>query len=127
MGLELEEVAQDEVVGLSELIDLAEDRGRPASHYLAAVSLVTDLRVGPEAPLEIRVCVGTCQRYGALEMLDHLAQRWLKGNGFAIAPVPCLDQCDKAPACEVHGTHGKLLLAPMTPAELDEALDSLSS
>ncbi len=122
-----EEIAQDEVVGIAELTELAEDRGRPASHYLAAVSLATELRVGPEALLEIRVCVGTCQRYGALDMLDHLVQRWRKGKGFAIAPVPCLDQCDKAPACEVHGAHGKLLLAPTTTANLDEALDSLSS
>lgn len=127
MGLELEEIAEDEVVAIDALAELAEDRGRPASHYLAAVSLATDLRVGPEAPTSVRVCVGTCQRYGALDMLDHLVARWAKTKGFVIAPVSCLDQCDKAPACEIHGAHGKLLIAPTTAAALDEALDSLSS
>jgi NADH:ubiquinone oxidoreductase subunit E len=127
MGLELEEIAEDEVVGIEALAELAEDRGRPASHYLAAVSLATELRVGPEAPVSVRVCVGTCQRYGALDMLDHLVERWRKAKGFVIAPVSCLDQCDKAPACEVHGAHGKLVIAPTTTANLDEALDSLAT
>jgi len=122
-----EEIADGEAVPLAALIELAEDRGRPASHYLAAISLATELRVGPAAPLEVRVCVGTCQRYGALDMLDHLVVRWGKSKGFAIAPVSCLDQCDKAPACEIHGPHGKLLIAPTTTANLDEALASLSS
>lgn len=127
MGLELEEIAVDEVVGIAELAELAEDRGRPASHYIAAVSLATELRVGPSAPLEVRVCVATCQRYGALDILDHLVVRWGKSKTFAIAPVACLDQCDKAPACEIHGPHGKLLIAPTTTDNLDEALVSLSS
>ncbi len=127
MGLELEEIAEDEVVGIAELAELAEDRGRPASHYLAAVSLATELTVGPAAAVTLKVCVGTCQRYGALDMLDHLVARWGKMKGFVIAPVSCLDQCDQAPACEVHGSHGKLLLAPTTTANLDEALDALSS
>ena len=125
MGLELDEIAEDDVVGIAELAELAEDRGRPVSHYLAAVSLATELRVGPEAQLSIKVCVATCQRYGALDMLDHLVVRWGKSKSFVITPVGCLDQCDKAPACEVHGAHGKLLLAPMTAAGLDEALDAL--
>jgi len=127
MGLELEEIALDDVVAIEALAELAEDRGRPASHYLAAVALATELRVGPEAPLAVKVCVGTCQRYGALDLLDHLVDRWRAGKGFVIAPVSCLDQCDQAPACELHGAHGKLVLAPATIAGLNEALASLSS
>jgi len=127
MGMELEEIAEDEVVAINAIAELAEDRGRPASHYLAAVSLATELKVGPAAATEVRVCVGTCQRYGALDMLDHLVTLWGKSKGFVIAPVSCLDQCDKAPATEIHGAHGKLLLAPTTTEGLDEALDSLSS
>ena len=127
MGMELEEIAVDEAVDIEALAELAEDRGRPASHYLAAVSLATELRVGPDAPLAVKVCVGTCQRYGALDMLDHLVDRWRRAKGFVITPVSCLDQCDQAPACEIHGAHGKLAIAPMTTTNLDEALDSLSS
>ncbi len=125
MGLELEEIADGETVALAALIELAEDRGRPASHYLAALPLATELRLEAPGGLVVRVCAGTCQRYGALELLDRLAPR-AAGEGFSIAPVACLDRCDQAPACEVHGAHGQLVLAPATPASLDEALRELA-
>ena len=125
MGLELEEIADGEVVPLPALIELAEDRGRPASHYLAAIPLATELRVAGSAPLTVKVCAGTCQRWGALDLLDHLAERSAKDARFTLAPVTCLDRCDHAPAAELHGAHGQLVLAPATKAALDEAIDSL--
>jgi NADH:ubiquinone oxidoreductase subunit E len=125
MGLELEEIAQDESLDLAQMIELAEDRGRPVSHYLAAVPLATELRVAPTGALTVKACAGTCQRYGALDLLDHLVERWSQQKRFTIVPVTCLDRCDQAPACEVHGDHGQLVLAPATKSSLDEALDSL--
>lgn len=126
MGLELEEIADGEAVALPALIELAEDRGRPTSHYLAAVALATELRVAPTAAITVRVCAGTCQRWGALDLLDHLAHR-AASSGFAIAPASCLDRCDLAPACELHGVDGQLVLAPATKAGLDEAIAALST
>lgn len=125
MGLELEEIADGDTVELSALVELAEDRGRPASHYLAAIPLATELRLAGEAPLTVKVCAGTCQRWGALELLDHLAERATNGARFRLVPVSCLDRCDHAPACEVHGAHGQLVLAPASKESIDEALDSL--
>src|SRR5712692_1317953 len=75
MGLELEDIADDDTVALPQLIELAEDRGRPASHYLAAVALATELRVGPPAAVTVRVCAGTCQRWGALDLIDQMVER----------------------------------------------------
>ncbi len=125
MGLELEELADGgDEVALPALVELAEDRGRPASHYLAAIPLATELRLAGYAPVTVRVCAGTCQRYGALDLLDHLAAT--AGATFRLAPVACLDRCDQAPACEVHGAHGQLVLAPATAAGLDEALGELT-
>lgn len=140
MGLELEDIAigGGEIVALPALIQLAEDRGRPASHYLAAIALATELRVAPDVSPTVRVCAGNCQRWGALDLLDHLADRYTAdldarartgrtaGPKFTIAPVSCLDRCDLAPACEIHGTHGQLVVAPATPAALDDALRELS-
>ncbi len=132
MGLELEDIGDGETVALPALIELAEDRGRPASHYLAAVALATELRVTPAAPVTVRVCAGNCQRWGALDVLDHLAGQHLAGQQagapprFAIAPVSCLDRCDHAPACEIHGTHGQLVVAPATPVAIDDALRELA-
>jgi len=118
MSAELEDIADGETVTLDALVELAEDRGRPASHYLAALAL-TDLKL-PAGATTVRVCAGNCQQYGALDLLDHLL-----GKTAAIAPVGCLDRCDKAPACEVVGAHGTLVLAPATKASLDEALAAL--
>ena len=125
MGLELDEIAEDDVVQIAAIVDLAEDRGRPASHYLAAIPLATELKVATTGANEVRVCAGNCQRYGALDLLDHLVERHQKAPTFTIAPVECLDHCDKAPAAEIHGAHGKLVLAPASASAIDEALESL--
>jgi hypothetical protein len=130
MGLELEDIADGDTVALTALVELAEDRGRPPSHYVAAVTLATELKIaGPIASAggetEARICAGTCQRWGALDLIDHLVERWQKQPTFRLVPVTCLDRCDLAPACEIRGAHGQLVLAPATNASLDEALDSL--
>jgi NADH:ubiquinone oxidoreductase subunit E len=127
MGLELEELADGgEEVDLGALVELAEDRGRPASHYLASIPLATELRVAAtSSKLTARVCAGTCQRYGALDLLDHLVAHATAGK-VAIAPVSCLDRCDQAPACELNGAHGQLVLAPATVEALDEAIATLT-
>ena len=127
MGLELEEIAEGDEVVLPRLIELAEDRGRPTSHYLAALPLATELRLATDAPVTVRVCAGNCQRWGALDLLDHLAERAAKSPAFGIAPVSCLDRCDLAPACEIHGPHGQLVVAPATRSALDEALHELAT
>lgn len=125
MGLELEEIADGDEVALAALVELAEDRGRPASHYLAAIPLATELRLAPTGGITVRVCAGTCQRWGALDLLDHLAPRAIAG-ALTIAPRSCLDRCDLAPACELHGPHGQLVIAPATPASVDAALAELA-
>lgn len=124
IGLELEDIAENGEVALPALVTLAEDRGRPASHYIAALPLATDLRLAGRAPLNLKVCAGNCQRYGALDLLDHLVEHKAAAK-FSITPVACLDRCDQAPACELFGAHGQLVLAPATKASLDEALASL--
>lgn len=128
MGLELEEIADDDQVELTALVELAEDRGRPPSHYLAALPLATELRLAsaPDAALTVKVCAGTCQRWGSLDLLDHLVDKARASSRLAIVPVECLDRCDHAPSCEIHGAHGQLVLAPATTASLDESLDELA-
>jgi hypothetical protein len=125
MGLELEDIAEGGAIALPALVELAEDRGRPASHYIAAIPLATELSLAaePAAKVTLRVCAGTCQRYGALDLLDHVVA---KRPTAALVPVACLDRCDQAPACELHSPDGQLVLAPATTAALDEAFAALS-
>ncbi|MEO8844170.1 MAG: hypothetical protein ABI591_03035 [Kofleriaceae bacterium] len=125
MGLEIEDIAHDGEVDLPSLVILAEDRGRPVSHYLAAIPLTDDLHVAGEGAV-LKICAGSCQQWGALDLLEHAVERWQQRAHFKLVPVACLDRCDQAPACELHGDHGQLVLAPATAAALDEALDQLT-
>ena len=125
LGLDVEEIAKGDEVALADLVILAEDRGKPISHFLAAIPLATELRVKPEAALTVKVCAGSCQKWGALDLLEHLASRWETKHDISIAPVSCLDRCDQAAACELHGAHGVLVLAAATKRSLDEAIDAL--
>jgi hypothetical protein len=125
LGLELEDIADGDRVELAKLVELAEERGRPPSHYLAAIPLASELRLATRgAATAVHVCCGTCQRYGALDLLEHLAEGHAAGVDIVLSP--CLDRCDQGPACEVRGTHGRLVLAPATAAALDEALRELA-
>ena len=127
MGLEVEDIADGDEVQLSAVVELAEDRGRPVSHYVAAIPLATELKLAGKAPLTVKVCAGNCQRWGARDVIEHLVEKWVDSGGtkFSLSPVTCLDRCDQAPACEIHGAHGVLVIAPATNASVDEARDSL--
>jgi NADH:ubiquinone oxidoreductase subunit E len=125
MGMELDEIADDGTVALGKLVELAEDRGRPASHYVVALPLATELTLAKSGGTEVRICAGNCQSYGALVLIDHLVARSLAKGGITITPVECLDRCDVPPACELRGPGGQLVLAPATTTNLDEALDAL--
>ncbi|MEP6865827.1 MAG: (2Fe-2S) ferredoxin domain-containing protein [Deltaproteobacteria bacterium] len=125
MGLEVEDIASDGVVTIPALVELAEDRGRPVSHYLAAIPLGDEVRVAGEGPV-LKICAGSCQQWGALDLLDHAVERWQRRASFKLVPVACLDRCDQAPACELTGDHGQLVLAPASKAAIDEALDQLA-
>lgn len=120
MGLELEDLAEDGVVTLKAMTEHAEDRGRPVSHYLAALTLTDDVTLERRPGAVLKVCAGSCQQWGALDLLEHLAER-----GANMLPVACLDRCDQAPACELHGDHGVLVIAPATTSSVDEALAEL--
>jgi hypothetical protein len=132
LGLEAEELADDGVIELPALIDLAEDRGKPVSHYLAALALSDDVALAPPAgapaagTTTIKVCAGSCQQWGALDLLEHLATRWARAATFTIVPVSCLDRCDRAAVCIIDGPDGALVVEEATKKKLDEALDALS-
>lgn len=123
MGLDVEELESNGAVPRDALVEMSEDRGRPASHYLAALALATELPLAPTpgATVTIKLCLGSCQQWGALDLADHLVAKRV-----TLVPTACLDRCDQAPACELDGPSGKLVLAPATVATVDEAIAALS-
>lgn len=121
LGLDLEEIADGDYLDLPAVIELAEDQGKPVSHFLAAIPLATELKLRVNGSVAVKVCAGSCQKWGALDLLEHLAaaQR-------GIVPVSCLDRCDHPAVCEVSGPGGTLVVEEATPAKLDEAIVALS-
>jgi NADH:ubiquinone oxidoreductase subunit E len=126
LGLEVEELAEDGVIALPQVIELAEDRGKPVSHYLAALALSEDARLAANPGPIVKVCAGSCQQWGALDLLERLATRCARAATFTIVPVSCLDRCDRAAAVVIESADGTLVLEEATPAKLDEALTALS-
>jgi hypothetical protein len=129
LGLEVEDLAEDGEVALLEVIELAEDRGKPVSHYLAALALSEDVKLASPPGLgrgpTVKVCAGSCQQWGALDLLEELATRCARSATFAIVPVSCLDRCDRAAACVIESASGTLVIEEATPRKLDEALTAL--
>jgi NADH:ubiquinone oxidoreductase subunit E len=125
LGIEVEELARDGRVGLAELRELAEDRGKPISHYLAAMALSDDVALTKQAGPTVKVCAGSCQQWGALDLLEHLATLCERGATFSLAPVSCLDRCDRAAVCVIDSVAGTLVVDEATVTKVDDALAAL--
>lgn len=129
LGLDLEDVAVDGVVALPALIELAEDRGRPPSHYLAGLSLASELTLAAgDAKTTVTACVGKCQSWGALDTIDHAIDLLQARPGrFSIAVRSCLDQCDKAAVVRIDSPAGTVVITEVSKAKLDEALAAIEA
>jgi hypothetical protein len=109
------------------LVDLAGDRGKPVSQYYAASVLATDVEIAATHPVTMVFCAGVCQRWGALDCVDHAAarreERAAAGQPlFDIAVRTCLDKCEHAPVCELRTPDGTSTISQTTSAKIDEAL-----
>jgi NADH:ubiquinone oxidoreductase subunit E len=122
LGNEVEEVAEEGPLTPDRVIDLARDRGRPPSHYFAAAVLAAEVELPASKPVQVVVCAGKCQSWGALDLLDRAAELWERQPGFDIVPRQCLDRCEHAAVCEVRGPGGAAVLTRATPDQLEAAL-----
>jgi NADH:ubiquinone oxidoreductase subunit E len=69
-------------------------------------------------PIVARVCVGNCQKYGAIGVIDKVAAELGRNEALSqravVIGATCLNQCERGPAVEVGSADGKALLAPAT-------------
>ena len=128
LGLDLDDIAEDGAVALPALIELAEDLGRPPSHYLAGLALASDLTLAvAPAPITITACIGKCQSWGALDVIDHAVEAIVARPGrYALAVRSCLDQCDRAAVVRIDSPDGTVVVTEASVKKLDEALAALS-
>lgn len=122
LGLEVEELAEDGPVTPARIQALAEEQGKPPSHYYAAVALASELEL-PTAPVTAVFCVGKCQSWGALDCVDAAAAAHdARGGGFAIGVRSCLDRCEDAPVVELRTPAGTAVLVRARPDEVTAAI-----
>jgi NADH:ubiquinone oxidoreductase subunit E len=125
------EALGEEVLTPELIEEIAEELGARESHvYAAAVSIgapaiAADAETSSQPRIE--VCVGQCQRWGAIEALDHLID--IRGRDdaprFSIGVKTCLDACQHAAVVAIHTEDGTATIAAADPAKLDEALAEL--
>jgi len=123
LGMEVEELAEGGPLSPDRVLALAEEQGKPPSHYYAGLALATELET-PVAPVTLVFCAGKCQSWGALDAIDRAATEWEKrGGGFAIGVRTCLDKCEEAPVCEIRTPGGTASLLRVKPDDVAAALD----
>jgi hypothetical protein len=122
LGLEIEDMADGEPVTQEQIAQLANDRGRPVSHYLAASVLATEVEMIAEAPIQAVFCAGKCQSWGALDCIDRAVELREKHPGFDVVPRQCLDKCEHAAVCEIRTPDGTATITIATPAKVEAAL-----
>jgi hypothetical protein len=127
LGMDVEEIAGDGPLDVAAMTELAADNGKLVSHYYAAAALASDVELSSQRPVQLVFCAGKCQSWGALDCLDHAADRWeaRRDRGqplFDIVAKKCLDRCADAAVFEVRTPDGTATVTRATPALVDEAL-----
>ena len=102
--------------------ELAEDRGRPVSHYYAGATLGADVEHEVKHPVQLVACVGKCQMYGALDVIDRVAEFHEQQPRFDLVTRQCLDRCDEAAVCELRTPDGTVTLTLAKPDGVVAAL-----
>ncbi|MCA9750969.1 MAG: NAD(P)H-dependent oxidoreductase subunit E [Gemmatimonadetes bacterium] len=108
---------------------LVEQLDVSAARVHELLSFYTMFRAEPQAEYVLQVCHNiSCHLSGARPLLEHLKQRLGIGIGettpdgkFALEGVECLAACGMGPAMQL----GKHFYEKLTPARVDEILESL--
>jgi len=122
LGLEVEDLADGAPIGPGAIIELAQDRGRPVSHYYAGATLGADVELEVAHPVQLVVCAGKCQQWGSLDVIDRAADLWEKTPRFDLLTRQCLDRCDEAAVCEIRSPDGNIVMPRATPDAVVKAL-----
>ena len=126
----IEEAAPDRHVSHALMVQVAGAQEVPVSHVYVGAAIDPMLQWDRESELTLHVCVGTCQGFGATEVLDAIiaAREARSADGkapFDLIPRGCLSACERAPVVASNGAHGQALHPEVTPDGVAEILDVL--
>lgn len=107
--------------------DIAAELGVRESHLYVAAATMSTIPCASEADVVIELCVGNCQKWGAVELLERAldfdGRRRANGDaGLAVVARSCLDRCADAAVIRIRTPDGIAGLTSATLASLDEAL-----
>ena len=130
LGVSIDGAAEDEEIEHTALDDLAYDAGEGIEKFYAACALTTDVKIKREHDVAFEICVGKCQSWGALPLVESLTKHKesLEENGkpsFDIVAKPCLDKCNKASVVVAKTPSGDVLLEEATLTDIKEAIAEL--
>ena len=124
-----------ELLGKTELTpevveELAGEIGASAVQIYAAAALMSEIPCDASDPVRFELCIGSCQQWGAAELLAHLLKRHAQRRDddaprFGIVAKRCLDKCERAAVVLAHSPDGTASFAQAKPEQLDEAIATL--
>lgn len=123
-------VGEDEPVDRAALEAVAAKAEAPLTHVWVAAGGSPDTYWSTEHETRIDVCVGDCQAWGALPLLEALfserdAREAAGEKSFDVCSVGCAGVCDFKPAARSLGPAGFLLHRTLTVADVPELVKAL--
>lgn len=130
LGDRIDALAPDLRVTPALLARAAAEAGVPPSHAYVACSVDPRLEWERTTELTLVSCVGGCQGWGAVEVLERLlaerdARRAEGRPSFDVATRGCLNMCQRAPAVFSFGARGQAGHAEVRAADVPALVASL--
>ena len=128
----IEEAAPDKRVSHGLMVQIAAEHDVPVSHVYVGAAMDPMLQWERESELTVHVCLGSCQGYGAVDLLDAILEaretrKTAEGHPFDVIPRGCLSACERGPVLTSNGAHGQSLHPDVTLETVGEILDVLLS
>jgi hypothetical protein len=129
MAADVEDEADEGKISAEVMSDLSADRGIPEEKLYAALGM-SPTELALEHDVQVLVCTGGCQEYGALDCVKELLrtrdQRMDDGlPAYDVVPRHCLNRCMQAPIVEFRTPDGVGVLPDATPASVAGALEDV--
>lgn len=127
---DVEDIGEDGFVSAEAIDDLSADLGIPREKLYAGLGMSGAVQLKLESTIQVAVCIGGCQDYGALdcasELLDMREQLLEDGaSAFDVVPRPCLNKCESAVVVEIRTPDGTAVVADATPERVRASIDEL--
>jgi NADH:ubiquinone oxidoreductase subunit E len=127
---DVEDLGEDGFVTAEAIDDLSADQGVPREKLYAGLGMSGGVQLKLESKIQIAVCTGGCQEYGALECVSELLdirEDLLEedAEAFDLVPKNCLNRCESAAVIELRTPDGTAVLASATPQLVRKTVEEL--